>query len=210
MINIVDNIDSTNTWLTQFNNDCFDSIISLKQSKGYGRLGKYWESNLGGLYYSVVLPYRKILPLIIGVSVSDILVRENIEIQLKWPNDILVNGKKLGGVLCQSQGESTIVGLGININNNSNLPESINLSKLGFNLDKLYFTENLVKEIVINMSYKDQEIIEKFLIYDCLVGKEVSWTGGKGWVEQISEEGHLVVRNRENELDFLTEEVHLE
>ena len=47
-------------------------------------------------------------------------------------------------------------------------------------------------------------------MYDCLIGKEVSWTGGKGLAERISEEGHLVVRNRENKLDFLTEEVHLE
>ncbi len=210
MINIVDNIDSTNIWLTQFNNDFFDSIISLKQSKGCGRQGRFWKSNKGGLYYSIVLPYRKILPLIIGVSVSDILVKDNIDIQLKWPNDILVNGKKLGGILCQSQGESAIVGLGINMDNNINLPESINLSKLGCNLDKLCFIKGLVKEIVINMSCKDQEIIEKFLTYDCLIGKEVSWTGGKGLVERISEEGHLVVRNRENKLDFLTEEVHLE
>ena len=94
MINIVDNIDSTNIWITQFNNDFFDSIISLKQSKGCGRQGRFWKSNKGGLYYSIVLPYRKILPLIIGVSVSDILVKDIIDIQLKWPNDILVNGKK--------------------------------------------------------------------------------------------------------------------
>ena len=158
MINIVDNIDSTNTWLTQFNNDFFDSIISFKQSKGYGRLGRHWESDIGGLYYSVVLPYREILPIIVGVSVSEILVKYNIDIQLKWPNDILVEGKKLGGILCHTEGLSAIVGLGINVSNNPNLSESINLSKLGFNFDKLHFIENLSKKIVEIISLENKEI----------------------------------------------------
>jgi len=210
LINIVDNIDSTNTWLTQFNNDLFDSIISLKQSKGYGRLGRHWESDIGGLYYSVVLPYRKILPIIVGVSVSEILVKYNIDIQLKWPNDILVEGKKLGGILCHSEGLSAIVGLGINVSNNPNLSESINLSILGFNFDKLHFIENLSKKIVEIISLENKDIIGKFLIYDCLVGKQISWSEGKGQVEKVSDEGHLVVRNINNELVFLTDEVHLE
>ena len=210
MINIVDNIDSTNTWLTQFNNVFFDSIISLKQSKGYGRLGRHWDSDIGGLYYSVVLPYRKILPIIVGVSVSDILVKYNIDIQLKWPNDILVDGKKLGGILCHSQEPGAIVGLGINVRNNPNLSESINLSKLGFNFDKLDFIENLSKKIADTINLDNKEIIAKFLIYDCLVGKQISWSEGKGQVEKVSDEGQLVVRDTNNELVFLTDEVHLE
>jgi len=210
LINIVDNIDSTNTWLTQFSNNLFDSIISFKQSKGYGRLGRLWESDIGGLYYSVVLPYRKILPIIVGVSVSDILVKYNIDIQLKWPNDILVDGKKLGGILCQSQGQSAIVGLGINVSNNPKSSGSINLSELGCKFDKLNFIKNVSKKIAFCMSLESQEIIDKFSIYDCLIGKQISWSEGKGQVEKISEEGHLVVRNTNNELVFLTDEVHLE
>ena len=210
MINIVDSIGSTNTWLTRFNNVFFDSIISLRQLKGYGRLGRTWESDIGGFYYSVVLPYRALLPIIIGISVSDILVKYNIDIRLKWPNDILVDGKKLGGILCQSQGQGAIVGLGINVSNNPNLSESINLSELGCNLDKLHFIENLSKKIADTISLKNEEIIDKFLTYDCLVGKQISWSDGKGQVEKISNEGHLVVRNTNNELVFLTDEVHLE
>ena len=210
MINIVDTLDSTNTWLTEFNNDFFDSIISLEQSKGYGRLGSFWESEIGGLYYSVVLPYNKILPIIVGVAVSDVLVKYNINIRLKWPNDILVDGKKLGGILCQSQGKSTIIGLGINVNNKPNFSESINLSDLGCNLDKLNFIDSLSKKISVVMGWKEQKVIDKFSTYDCLIGRHVSWSEGKGRVERISEEGHLVIRNTNNKVVFLTEEVHLE
>ncbi len=210
MINIVDNIDSTNTWLTQFNNDFFDSIISFKQSKGYGRLGRHWESDIGGLYYSVVLPYRKILPIIVGVSVSEILVKYKLDIRLKWPNDILVDGKKLGGILCQSNGKSSIVGLGINLHNNPKLSESINLSELNCNINKLIFVDNLSKKISVLLKCKDQEIIDKFLAYDCLIGRFVSWSEGKGLVEKISNEGYLVVRDTNDKVVFLTDEVHLE
>ena len=210
MINIVDNIDSTNTWLTQFNNDFFDSIISFKQSKGYGRLGRHWESDIGGLYYSVVLPYRKILPIIVGVSVSEILVKYKLDIRLKWPNDILVDGKKLGGILCQSNGKSSIVGLGINLHNNPKLSESINLSVLNCNINKLIFVDNLSKKISVLLKCKDQEIIDKFLAYDCLIGRFVSWSEGKGLVEKISNEGYLVVRDTNDKVVFLTDEVHLE
>tara|TARA_B100000579_G_scaffold174045_1_gene141910 strand:+ start:2628 stop:3260 length:633 start_codon:yes stop_codon:yes gene_type:complete len=210
LINIVDNIDSTNTWLTQFNNDFFDSIISFKQSKGYGRLGRHWESDIGGLYYSVVLPYRKILPIIVGVSVSEILVKYKLDIRLKWPNDILVDGKKLGGILCQSNGKSSIVGLGINLHNNPKLSESINLSELNCNINKLIFVDNLSKKISVLLKCKDQEIIDKFLAYDCLIGRFVSWSEGKGLVEKISNEGYLVVRDTNDKVVFLTDEVHLE
>ena len=210
MINIVDNIDSTNTWLTQFNNDFFDSIISFKQSKGYGRLGRDWESDIGGLYYSVVLPYRKILPIIVGVSVSEILVKYKLDIRLKWPNDILVDGKKLGGILCQSNGKSSIVGLGINLHNNPKLSESINLSELNCNINKLNFVDNLSKKISVLLKCKDQEIIDKFLAYDCLIGRFVSWSEGKGLVKKISNEGYLVVRDTNDKVVFLTDEVHLE
>ena len=103
MINIVDNIKSTNTWLTEFGLDTYDSMISLKQSEGYGRLGRFWESDLGGLYFSVNLPNRNLLPIIIGISVADILVKLKLNVKLKWPNDILLNDMKLGGVICHSE-----------------------------------------------------------------------------------------------------------
>lgn len=209
MIHLVDNVNSTNTWLTDFNENYFDSLLSFKQSEGYGRLGRLWESDIGGLYYSLVLPHRDILPILIGVSVADILVKNKVDIELKWPNDILVKSKKLGGIICQSQDGKTIIGLGININNKPSLDTSISLSELGCNIDKLSFIDELTEKIKFNMSCDNAELIEKFMFYDCLVGKEVSWQGGKGCVEEISDDGRLIVKDN-NKLVFLTDEVHLE
>ena len=196
----MNSVNSTNTWLTHF-----------KQSEGYGRLGRQWESEFGGLYYSQVLPHRDILSIVVGVSVADILFRNAIDIKLKWPNDILVNGKKLGGIICQFQGGNVVMGLGININNKSSLATSISLSDLGCNIDKLSFINDLTKQIQLNMDRTNPEIIEQFMTYDCLRGEVVSWQEGKGIVEKISENGRLIVKdNNTNKSIFLTDEVHLE
>ena len=154
MIHLVDNVNSTNTWLTDFNGNYFDSLLSFKQSEGYGRLGRLWESDIGGLYYSLVLPHRDILPILIGVSVADILVKNKVDIELKWPNDILVKSKKLGGIICQSQDGKTIMGLGININNKPSLDTSISLSELGCNIDKLFFIDELTEKTHVVHSFQ--------------------------------------------------------
>ena len=210
MINVIDNINSTNTWLTEFNLDFFDSIISLKQFEGRGRQGRFWESYKGGFYYSVVLPKKNLLPIIVGVSVAEILYENKIIAKVKWPNDILVEGKKLGGVLCQVQGEKVITGLGINMTNSSSLENSISLSALGFSIDKLDFIHKFNEKIKVAMEHSDEYIIQQFQIYDCLIGKYVSWKDGNGQVVKISEDGRLVVRDTLDDLFFLTEEVHLQ
>ncbi len=209
MINVIDKINSTNSWLTQFNLDFFDSVISLKQSEGRGRQGRSWESHEGGFYYSVVLPNNNLLPIIVGISVAEILHENGIITKVKWPNDILVEGKKLGGVLCQIQGKKVIVGLGINMDNKSSLEKSISLSALGFSIDKLDFISKFNEKIRSAMKHSDEYIIEQFLIYDCLIGEYVYWKDGSGQVVKIAEDGCLVVRDSLGELIFLTEEVHL-
>ena len=209
MINIVDNIKSTNTWLTEFGLDNYDSMISLKQSEGYGRLGRFWESDLGGLYFSVNLPNRNLLPIIIGISVADILVKLKLNVRLKWPNDILLNDMKLGGVICHSEGKITVAGLGINISNKPSISASTSLVGLGIEINKLSFVDELLEKIKNYLNFNDRDIIDKFLFYDCLIGKQVSWSEGNGTVATVSEDGRLVVTTNHEKKIYLTEEIHL-
>ena len=209
MINVIDNINSTNTWLSEFNLHFFDSIIALEQSEGRGRQGRFWESFKGGFYYSLVLPKKNLLPIIVGISVAEILHENRIIAKVKWPNDILVEGKKLGGVLCQVQGERVITGLGINMTNSLSLEKSISLSTLGLSIDKIDFINKFNEKIRSAIEHSDEHIIQQFLIYDCLIGKRVYWKDGNGQVVKISKDGRLVVRDTLNDLIFLTEEVHL-
>jgi BirA family transcriptional regulator, biotin operon repressor / biotin---[acetyl-CoA-carboxylase] ligase len=102
-------------------------VIANAQRAGRGREGRVWMSPPGlGLYLSAVL--RPPLPLVdvppmtlaIGIGVCDAVRLYAPTAALKWPNDVLIDGKKVGGVLveAQSQGnrlESVIVGIGINL-----------------------------------------------------------------------------------------------
>lgn len=101
-------------------------VIAERQTAGRGREGRVWASPPGGLYMSVIL--RPSLPLVavppmtlaIGVGVCAAVRAFGAHASLKWPNDLLVDGRKLAGVLveAQSQGnrlESVVAGIGINL-----------------------------------------------------------------------------------------------
>jgi BirA family biotin operon repressor/biotin-[acetyl-CoA-carboxylase] ligase len=103
-------------------------VIAERQSAGRGREGRVWQSPAGlGVYLSAVvrppLPLHLVPPmsLAVGIGVCDAARSCGAaEAELKWPNDVLVRGKKLAGVLveAQSQGtrlEAVIVGIGVNI-----------------------------------------------------------------------------------------------
>jgi BirA family biotin operon repressor/biotin-[acetyl-CoA-carboxylase] ligase len=101
-------------------------VIAETQSAGRGRDGRVWQSPAGNLYLSAIvkppisLDLVPPLTLAIGIGVCDAVRLFGVAGELKWPNDILVGGKKLAGVLveAQSQGnrlDTVIVGIGLNI-----------------------------------------------------------------------------------------------
>ena len=104
-------------------------VVAGSQQKGRGRMDRQWYSAEGGLYFTVVL--RPQLPPALSyrvnfaaaMSLLDTLERLfNIEAQVKWPNDVLVAGKKIAGMLSELEADSDQVayvnlGLGINVNN---------------------------------------------------------------------------------------------
>ena len=126
-IDIFNEIDSTNDEAKRINlNKDFHIIIAEKQYKGRGRLGKKWSSpDLGNIYMTVCtekdFSYMP-LSLVIGVICKKGIEKfiNNNDIELKWPNDILYNNKKVGGVLVEKEvikeSTRTIIGIGINLN----------------------------------------------------------------------------------------------
>jgi BirA family transcriptional regulator, biotin operon repressor / biotin---[acetyl-CoA-carboxylase] ligase len=101
-------------------------VIAERQTSGRGRDGRVWQSPPGGLYLSAVLrppmPVVDVPPmtLAIGIGLCDAVRELGVLAELKWPNDVLVAGRKLAGVLveAQSQGgklEAAIVGIGVNL-----------------------------------------------------------------------------------------------
>ena len=105
-------------------------VLADRQTRGRGRLGRPWRSDPGNLYASVLLrPDCRLtraseLSLLAGVALADMLEAERgdaLDLKLKWPNDVLIGGAKVAGILLESAGDRegrvdhVIIGLGVNV-----------------------------------------------------------------------------------------------
>ncbi|MFL6467720.1 MAG: biotin--[acetyl-CoA-carboxylase] ligase [Pyrinomonadaceae bacterium] len=132
-----DSLDSTNTEaLKQARQGASEGlcIVARQQTAGRGRHGRTWVSQEdAGLYFSIVLRPKidtKFLPLITlmtGVAVHDTLQEFGVKPDIKWVNDVLVNEKKISGILAETtetnDGLAVIVGIGINLKSTNFPPE---------------------------------------------------------------------------------------
>lgn len=207
MIHIVDRVSSTNTWLSS-NSTGGDCIIALQQTRGKGRDDRVWESPPGGLYLSIISPSHSLLPFIAGISVIQTL-RDN-KLRLKWPNDIILDGKKVGGILCEDDGKCAVVGIGINLNNSPSFPNSTNLASIDYDLDEYRFLKSFFMVFGENLQKSNQDIISRFRDYDCLLGKDISWSSATGIVKSINSDGSLGVLSNGKLMNLYSEDVHLE
>jgi len=104
-------------------------ILAEEQSAGRGRAGRSWQSERGtGIYVTLLLRPKispvqaPLLTMMAGLSAhAAIQARTGLQVDLKWPNDLMLNGKKLGGILTEMYSDTTlvrfvIVGIGINVN----------------------------------------------------------------------------------------------
>ena len=88
-------------------------VVADQQTDGRGRLGRRWEAPAGtALLASFVLPARPLASLAAGVAAAEACGER---VRLKWPNDLLLEGRKLGGILVERRGERCLVGVGINL-----------------------------------------------------------------------------------------------
>jgi len=105
-------------------------VVAEVQTRGRGRLGRSWDSPAGGLWFSLLLYPEGVsfenlglLPLIAALAMARAIEKEvGVEVSLKWPNDLLIGRRKVGGVLTEVQSElekvhSVQLGLGLNVNN---------------------------------------------------------------------------------------------
>ena len=107
----------------------FTIVIAGRQEKGRGRLKRNWVSSEGGLYFTLVLRPR--IPPVLSARVNfaaslalslTLRKRFNIDARVKWPNDLLVDNRKIAGILSEMEAEADRVtfinvGIGINVNN---------------------------------------------------------------------------------------------
>lgn len=178
-------------------------IIAESQTAGKGRLGKSWVSVAGkGLYCSIILkpecPREKLslITLLTGLVVAEIIEKiSGLKAQLKWPNDIILNGKKCAGILCEAvlkeDMDHVIVGIGINLNLNSkDIPDLLRskVTSVGIEAKKYYeineIFETVYQKVIDSIKqfekYGFDPFLEKWRRRDFLRDKKTSWcTVGK-------------------------------
>ncbi len=138
-LQILDEVASTNTYLMQQKGIAHATCVAAHiQSKGKGRRGRTWVSQLGAsLTFSLLWRFQcgaaALSGLSLAVGVALIRALNSLDVnhaQLKWPNDVLVDGKKLAGILIELQGDlegpsAAVIGIGINLNLPKNVLDSI-------------------------------------------------------------------------------------
>jgi len=105
-------------------------VVAEKQKKGRARVGRRWAAPEGGIWLSTILRPKiptaetTILPLVVALAVGNAIRKEcKLDAKLKWPNDIIINGKKVSGILAEMSCEAdrvnyVVIGIGVNANVN--------------------------------------------------------------------------------------------
>jgi BirA family biotin operon repressor/biotin-[acetyl-CoA-carboxylase] ligase len=98
-----------------------DVVLAEEQTAGQGRHGHSWHSAAGdGIYCSVVLRQTPLLTLALGLAThTAIFEATGLVCDLRWPNDLMLNDRKVAGILVQAVGRNAIAGIGINVNHSA-------------------------------------------------------------------------------------------
>ena len=142
-------------------------VFSDTQSLGRGRNGRKWSAPYGGMWFSFDLEYNEcsFFTLAIGVTIREIL--EDIygsKVKLKWPNDLILDGKKVGGIRCEKVKDRVIVGVGINTNIEA-IAETCAitfLEKTNMIINNKEVIDTIVKRCKEAFQEKTENIIENF------------------------------------------------
>jgi BirA family biotin operon repressor/biotin-[acetyl-CoA-carboxylase] ligase len=214
----VKEVDSTNEWIKRHLEKLgdLDSCIAETQSSGKGRNSQNWFSPKGGLWFSILLKNfageAGTLSLLCATAACEVLEKHGLLTNIKWPNDIILKGKKLGGILIEKVNGKFIIGLGLNLNlSNSDFPiplkDIVITSKEA--LHKELDIEVIAKEIIKRIA-KDrnnlEEVHKKYLKLSCDLNEKVKINNGKetfkGKVIDIQADGGIIIKNLDTEKVF--------
>jgi len=202
-------------------------VIAESQTAGRGRMGRKWISPEGGIWLSIILKprmepvYAPRITLMAGVSVAKTMQGFGLPAKIKWPNDILINGKKVCGILTEIGAEVDIidylvVGIGIDANvDTGTFPEefrdnSTSLEKeMGHKINRVEFVQKLLEEFdaLYTEFQKDEfpHILEEWRNMSATIGQWVKITAQArtiyGEAIGVDNEGALIVETAEGHLE---------
>ncbi len=215
-----DTIDSTNAWTkknaSMLDPDQLTCVTALEQTAGRGSFGRKWVSPKGlniyaTLYFCLPLssPYLINIGQILSLSCVAVLKKKGFNAQIKWPNDLLIEGKKVAGILCEtipcSDRLGIALGIGINVNMQQDELDTIDqpatslaqLSGHTWTLEKII--EPILNQFIEDLNTLETQGFKPFLAtYEHLMaskGKAITCRDGvhtiKGIYHSIHSDGRL-------------------
>ncbi len=221
---LFDEVDSTNTKARELAEKGYDEgtvIMAENQSKGRGRLGRVWVSPPGVNFYISIILKPELVPakatritMLVAVAVASALRKTlSLPVTIRWPNDILVRDRKLGGILIEMDSEMdrvnyVVIGIGINVNMDiSILPDGLQKTatsikrELGHEVKRIDILIPLLKEIGYwyRVYKKDgiHPVLNEWINLSSTLGKRIRLSTPKkvieGKAEGIDEDGRLII-----------------
>ena len=229
-VEVLESVDSTNDYAKKKAKELVDGsvIISLEQVKGKGRRGRSFHSGKGdGIYLSIILkpgfePAKApFITSIAGAALVNTFNKFNIQTKVKWPNDVLINGKKVAGILTEMSAdmefiEYIVLGVGINVsglefpNELKNIATSLKLE--GYDVKKLNIIWQFVYEfeLLYNLYLNENtsEVVNILRNNSSVLGKQIN-VHYMNEVESaiavdINNQGALIIKTQEGEVKELS------
>lgn len=228
----LESVDSTNNYVANLikDNSLVNGTVILtdEQIEGRGQRGSVWSSLSGvnllmSVYFepaNLSVEHQFYLSKFVAITLMDYLKSKGLNADIKWPNDIYVNGKKIAGVLIENQLSGTniksaIIGIGLNVNQ-IDFGE-INATSLKLELSEFNPIDEVLFGLIQNFN-KNVGILEDFELIDSiyhsnLLGlntKRLFMINGKqvcGIIKSVSQEGKLNVLIKENLNSFDLKEI---
>ena len=190
------------------------TVTADEQSAGRGRQGRTWSAPAGqALLCSVLLrdPPR-LLPLAAGLAVAE---EAGPEAEVKWPNDVLIGGRKVAGILVEGRPQEgwAVLGIGVNVAvDPADLPPDLRVraGSLGRSPAEVEPTlARLLERLEHWLVAPSRALLNELRARDALVGRHVRWQNGAGKAAGIDDQGRLVVEADGGRLTLDAGEIHL-
>lgn len=218
-----DLIESTNDYLKEHLEMLSDGTVcySLEQTKGRGRRDNIWSSPKGNLYFSFLkkqkIDRNNVFKETIKVSVAiiELLKEFNLKPQIKYPNDILVNQKKIAGVLIETSGteviDSIIIGVGLNVNQDNFGELQAKATSMKLVNGQNYLIEEILEQFIkiYNDLSDSNSTYKMYKDHSMIIGRDIVYCEENYRITKIFLNGDILIKNknkeiiiRENFLDF--------
>lgn len=173
-------------------------VTAGEQRAGRGRQGRSWSAPPGrALLMSLVLrEWPALLPIVGAVAVADVAGEQA---TIKWPNDVLLDGRKLAGVLGEGREHEgwAVLGIGLNVALRvTDLPLELRdrAATLGLEPAQIEPTlDSLLAALERRLAQPTADVLAAYRARDALAGREVRWTHGAGIARGVDDSGRLLV-----------------